>query len=454
MQKKLITSISRLISETFFRRIEITGAENVPSQGPVIFVGNHPNALMDGWLLTANCTRWPLYFLANAKLWNFRLLAMLLDAAGAVPVYRREEHEGDVDNEKAFARLYELLEHGECVCIFPEGISHFESQLIKLKTGTARVALGVAIRGKTTPVIVACGLNYIHRHRFRSQVLLQFGAPLKIDGTWLDKYGNDESGTVVALTDRIAADLKNLTVNAPDWRTVRLMQVVRRLYKPGSAKLSPSQYIELTRRFVNSYVEQRDDPELRALAADVENYQASLDMLGLRDYQLRQPVNVTQVFRKLITRSFAMLLLLPFAIPGALLHLPIGWVAATVGDKLSYEMDDVATLKVFATLLLLPVLYVAVAVFIGTSFGFWWGVALFVVLPFSFFASVRLIEAEAGLIMSILAVLRLGRFRRDVEQLRERRADLVARIRDRVERTVDPGIERIFTQQDFGIPKP
>ena len=167
---RLVVWLIRLIADTFFRRIEVDGVENVPASGPVIFAGNHPNALMDGWLLTAKTVRWPLYFLANAKLWNYRMLAPILNATGAVPVYRREDHDGDVDNKSAFDRLYEVIESGECVCIFPEGISHVESQLTKLKTGTARVALTVASRGKTVAPIVPCGLNYIHRHRFRSQV--------------------------------------------------------------------------------------------------------------------------------------------------------------------------------------------------------------------------------------------------------------------------------------------
>jgi glycerol-3-phosphate O-acyltransferase/dihydroxyacetone phosphate acyltransferase len=427
--------------------------DNVPADGPVIFAGNHPNALMDGWLLSANSSRWPLYFLASAKLWEFPILRTVLNATGAVPVYRREDHGGGVDNEQAFARIYELIECGDCVCIFPEGISHNESQLVQLKTGTARIALTVANRGNVSASIVPCGLNYINRHRFRSQALLNFGKPIVIDDAQRDHFRRDEQEAVVALTERIAKEIRGLTINAPDWRTVRAMQIVRRLYKPGSAKLTTAQYVELTRRFVDGYLQQRDDPEMQALMADVEDYQARLDLLGLKDYQLRQPVNIAKAIRKLTARGLAMFLLLPLAIPGALLHLPIGWIAATVGDKLSYEKDDVATLKVFAAILLLPVLYIAVAVFIGMQFGAWWGLGLLLALPFSFFASVRLIEAEVGLILSILSLLRLGHFRNDIEDLRKTRTELVGRIRTRVERSVDPEMQRIFTEKDFAIGK-
>jgi len=452
MLQRFVISLNRLITSTFFRRIEVVGIDNVPADGPAIFAGNHPNALMDGWLLTARCGRWPLRFLANAKLWKYRLLRPLLELSGAVPVYRREEHDGDVDNQQAFRKIYEVLESGECVGIFPEGISHVESQLVKLKTGTARVALEVAARGDVNAPIIPCGLNYIHRHRFRSQVLIEFGDPIRIDDQWLERYRVNEQETVIQLTEALSAALRRVTVNAPDWRTLRLIQAARRLYKPSSAELTPAQYSELNRRFVNQYIKDMEhgDDDLQALTADIEDYQAHLELLGLKDHHLRSQVSVKHAIRKIVLRLLTMLALLPLAIPGALLHLPIGWAAATVGEKFSYETDDIATLKVFATILLLPVLYVAVAMLIGNAFGFWLGLLCFVALPFSFLLSVGLLEAEVGLFNSLVSLVRLTRLRREVEDLREVRADLVTRVRARVEQRIDPGVARIFTSSDFG----
>jgi glycerol-3-phosphate O-acyltransferase/dihydroxyacetone phosphate acyltransferase len=449
MLRRLAKSLNHIITSTFFRRIEVAGFENVPTEGPVIFAGNHPNALMDGWLLTAKCGRWPLHFLANAKLWEYRMLVPLLTASGAVPVYRQEEYDGKVDNQKAFDKLYEVIESGHCVGIFPEGVSHVESQLMRLKTGTARIALSVAARDIANAPIIPCGLNYIHRHRFRSQVLIEFGEPIRVDDDWLARFRKNEQDTVVELTDTLAEGLRRVTVNAPDWRTLHFIQAARRLYKPSSADLTPLQYTKLNRRFVNQYTEERDDPELQELTADVENYQARLDMLGLKDHQLRSSVSLGYAFRKILLRTLTMLGLLPLALPGALLHLPIGWVAATVGERFSYETDDVATLKVFSTILLLPVLYIAIAILVGNTFGGWLGVLVLIALPFSFLLSVRLLEAEVGLFNSLVSFIRLVRLHRDVDDLREIRADLAARIRDRVERQVDPATQRVFTEKDF-----
>jgi glycerol-3-phosphate O-acyltransferase/dihydroxyacetone phosphate acyltransferase len=452
MFHRLIISLIRIVANTFFRRIDVVGLENIPADGPVIFAGNHPNALMDGWLLIAKCQRWPLYFLANAKLWKYRLLGPILEATGAVPVYRREEHDGEVDNQQAFEKVHEIIESGKCMGIFPEGISHAESQLIKLKTGTARIALSVAARGRTGIRIVPCGLNYIHRHRFRSQVLIEFGEPIDIGEKWVRDYEKDEQETVRQLTEHLTQALRSVTLNAPDWRTLRFIQTARRLYKPSSAELTPGQYVELSRRFVDRYLAAIDDPEMQAFRDEVEDYQSRLEMLGLKDYQLRSPVTLSHAFRKVMLRSLTMLALLPLAIPGALVHLPVGWIAATVGEHFSYEMDDIATLKVFATILLLPLIYLMIAIVVGVYFGIWWALIAMIALSFSFIASVRVIEAEAGLLMSMMSVLRLTRLGSEVEDLRNTRTALVNTVRSLADRFSDPTVPRMFAAEDFGRP--
>ncbi len=452
MVQRIIVSLIRIVANTFFRRIDVVGIENIPADGPVIFAGNHPNALMDGWLLIAKCERWPLHFLANAKLWNYRLLVPVLNATGAIPVYRREEHDHQVDNQQAFDKVYEIIESGKCMGIFPEGISHAESQLVRLKTGTARIALAVAARGKTSVKIVPCGLNYIHRHRFRSQVLIEFGEPIVVGEKWLRDYQKSEQETVRQLTGYLTQALKNVTLNAPDWRTLRFIQTARRLYKPSSAELTPGQYVELSRRFVDRYLQAIDDPQMQAFRDEVENYQSRLEMLGLKDHQLRYPVTLGHAFRKIILRSLTMLALLPLAIPGALVHLPVGWIAATVGERFSYEMDDVATLKVIATIFLLPLIYLIIAIVVGMYFGIWWALMAMVTLSFSFIASVQIIEAEASLLMSMLSLLRLTRLGSEVDDLRKTRTALVNNVRALADRLSDPTIPRMFTNKDFNRP--
>ena len=450
MLQRLVISLIHIITNTFFRRIEVVGIENVPSDGPIIFAGNHPNAFMDGWLITSTCSRWPLHFMANAKLWKYRAMVPMLNAMGAVPVYRHEEYGGKVDNSKAFEKLYDVIESGNCMGIFPEGISHAEAQMAKLKTGAARIALEVAARGEVKVPIIVCGLNYIHRHRFRSQVYIEYGEPIEIGDSWVEQYRADKEGAVKSLTKELSVALGNVTLNAPDWRTLRFIQTARRLYKPRTADLTPRQYVRLSRRFIDSYLKTKEDKEMQAFRDEIENYQSRLDLLGLKDHQLRSNMTPGEAIKKILVRILKMLLLLPLAVPGALLHLPIGWTAAMVGEKFSYEVDDVATLKVLSTILLLPVMYLIIASIIGVKYGWFWSVVAIITLAWSFFMSVRLIEAQASLFNSIMSLFRVTRLGDDVEDLRATRRSLVASVRDLAERFSDPEKARLFTQTDFG----
>lgn len=62
---------------------------------------------------------------------------------GTVPIQRRTEHGGKADNATAMAYLYEALQNGDAVCLFPEGISRYQSGLAPLKPGVGRIVLEV-----------------------------------------------------------------------------------------------------------------------------------------------------------------------------------------------------------------------------------------------------------------------------------------------------------------------
>ena len=449
LYRALIRFLS-LVARTFYKQIEVVGLENVPASGGVILAGNHPNALIDGLLLISQAGRTPVHFLGNAKLWKIPLLARLLDALGAVPVQRREEHGSNADNRGAFERVDEVLASGGCVAIFPEGISHTGSKLASLKTGTARMALHAAAHRETDVTIVPFGLTYLDRHRFRSQVLLHFAAPIPIDEKLVAAYRNDRAGTVRRLTGELRERLSRVTLNAPDWATFRFIHAARRLYKPISTKLTPATYVDLSRRFVEHYARFADEPDIQRLRAEIEAYQAQLELLGLKDFQLGHPVSARIAMTRIVWRTALVILLLPLALPGAIIVLPTAWLAATVGSWLSYDVDDIATLKVTTAVPILLATYTLFTVAVGVNFGWGWAMLAILLLPASFFATLFVLEKQAQLLVSIRSVFRLAYLRGDIEALVAERKNLVTSVRTAVDHYTDPAIRRIFGASDFG----
>src|SRR4030095_9587808 len=179
MVRRIITSILRLALRIYFRRIEVAGLENVPRDQPVIFVLNHPNALVDPVFLLCFAPR-KVSFLAKAPLFRMPVIGSLVRALDSLPAYRQQDAGEDVTrNRETFDAARKLLLNGGTIGICPEGVSHNEPRLKPLKTGAARIALGAASSGAQLDVkIVPVGLYYTEKTTFRSSALLRFGEPI------------------------------------------------------------------------------------------------------------------------------------------------------------------------------------------------------------------------------------------------------------------------------------
>lgn len=446
---RFLRLLLRLAVGGFFRRIEVVGLENVPRHGPVIFCGNHPNSLLDPVLITVFCGR-IVHFAAKDVLFQSRLLRVFLKIFGAVPVARRRDHpDGTLDNRAAFDTLFEVLAQGRCMGIFPEGISHNEAQLQNLKTGAARIALGLADRRpELRPqdvCIVPCGLNYFHRHRFRSSVLIQFGDPIRLTEADLADYREDERASVRQLTDDIERHLRSLTVNAEDWDTIRVLDGVRRLYQPR--KLSLEERVELARRFNTHFPEVKDEPEVVALVDRVGRYLDRLAASGIADIELRRPFSPAQRARKLARHGMLLLVWLPLAAVGIVLHLPIAVLLAWAGERWAPRKDVVGTTKFLLGFLLILVLYAVLFVYVGWRWSIGAAAVLLALMPLTGFATLKVIDRVGSIKTLGASLVRAFRLRAEWEGLRAERKALSTEIVAAVDRFRPEDLELMFPRR-------
>jgi glycerol-3-phosphate O-acyltransferase/dihydroxyacetone phosphate acyltransferase len=337
--------------------------------------------------------------------------------------------------------------------IFPEGISHTAPQLARLKTGAARIAFGIKTAHPDLKLsIVPVGLTYLHRQRFRSQALVNYGEAISIDEAWMAQYREAEKEAVKSLTEEIEQRIKTLTVNTPSWEVMRLMHIARRLYRPDKVRLSLSTYTELTRRFAEGFLRASEEPAIQAMKEELEAYQARLDSLGLRDHDLRKDPGPMEIALRLFGRMLYLLILLPLAIPGLLLHLPV-WVTAIVaGDGLTRRKDVVATTKLVSAILTVPLLYLAMAAGIAYLWGIWMALFAFLLMPIAGFATVRVLEQKLAIGRSLQAIARLLQYRSEVRKLRELRQILSTKIDALVDRFHDPSVPRILEKSPTSPP--
>ena len=431
MAYRILAWFLRLVTRVFFRQIEVVGLENIKASGGVLFAGNHPNSLIDPILIITTCGR-KVHFAAKDSLFKGRIMRAVLNGLGAVPIKRRDDHDGTrasqpdtkraqtgpVDNDAAFTAMFDVLGRGDAIGIFPEGLSHDESQLSRLKTGAARLALGGAQRTSQPIQIVPCGLTFIHPKRFRSRVLVQFGPAVTVEPA---RPNNPDE--VRELTSEIDSSLRRLTINAPDWDTVRALDVVRRLYQPH--EISIEERVELARRFNAYYGAVAADPRVVTLMQRVRAYQTKLDELGLGDRELARDLSKLEVFARVMRHLILVVFWLPLTVPGAALHVPPLVFARLAGPRLTPRKDVVATTKLLIGMMLVVVAYLATIGFLWWKLGLGWALLAMIVLPLSGVATLKVLDRLRLVRRGLGVLFRRLRFRREVSALRSEREQLV-----------------------------
>jgi len=165
----VVWKTTQAVALFYFRR-RVFHAERVPRHGPVILVANHAS-YFDPLLVGAAVPR-DLHYLARASLFRHRLAGAILRAVNCVPV----EREGG--GAAGLRAIFERLETGAGILLFPEGTRTSDGQL-----QPARVGIGLVVIKSNCPVVpvrIFGSYEAFGRHvRFPRprQLAVKFGCP-------------------------------------------------------------------------------------------------------------------------------------------------------------------------------------------------------------------------------------------------------------------------------------
>ncbi len=385
MIRKLIVAVVRFALRIYFRHIEVVGLEHVPRDTPVIFVLNHPNALVDPVFLLCLAPR-RVSFLAKAPLFRMPVVGAFVRALDSLPVYRRQDEGADVSrNEETFAAARSLLAGGGTIGICPEGVSHNEPRLRPIKTGAARIALGALSTGEVHDLkIVPAGLYYTQKTMFRSEVLLYFGSPIDVKRTEMESDGNPSRSAVRELSTQIESALRSVMLDAEHEEALHTINRAERIFssdKREDEDGSLAAELQLLQRFTRAYsvLRNKAPDRLRTLELRMIKFERQLRQAGLDAEELMPPGSTSDVFLHLITRTLIFALLALPAALGAVLHYPAYRLGGYLATRLSQDSDDViSTIKIGSALLLFPVSWLIIAV--GVYFAFGWIAAVIALL--------------------------------------------------------------------------
>lgn len=196
-------------------RIEISGAEHLPVDGPYVLAPNHYSEFDPVVIAVATWRmgRAP-RFMAKESLFRVPVLGALLRATGMVPVARASSASAA---KQTIAQAEDLVEHGRGVIVYPEGSLTRDPDLwpMRGKTGAVRLALegGIPVIPLATwgvqRVLPRYGKLSLWPPRKRVQV--RVGPAVDLDAYRRAPGSGSVGGTnLVAATDLVMADIAAL----------------------------------------------------------------------------------------------------------------------------------------------------------------------------------------------------------------------------------------------------
>jgi 1-acyl-sn-glycerol-3-phosphate acyltransferase len=395
-----VLALVRALVRLFYRRIEISGLENVPREGPVLLIANHTNGLVDPMVVLAVLER-PVVFVAKSTLWGIPVLRQILDLLGCVPVVRRGEEDreislkGEERNRGSFERLAEELDRGGCVLIFPEGRSHSDPRLSEMRTGAARVLL----LSEENPPVVPLGLWFTRKDVFRSDVLVTAGAPVMPPC----------DPTVEAWTEAMGAALESVTLNADDWKDHEVAAAVEALYgrsveknflegEEGLERVGRSFRVRQLLLGARAALERTHPGEVASLARRVRALDHLLRRISLSFSSLDSPPPAPTILWHTLKALGAIVLGFPVAVAGVVAwwvpYRLCGIVASRVPAAAEHR-DQVALYKLIAGVVFFPLFFALDGLVIWKAVGLAWAALACAVLSFAGIFSLSFFEYSA-----------------------------------------------------------
>ena len=165
-----------------YRKLEVRGQENIPTDGAVIIAPNHTNTLMDA-LVMLRADKNPTVFGARADIFNNPFIGKIMTFLRILPMVRQRDGLRNVlKNHETTDIIVDTLQHRVPFCIFPEGKHRPMHSLQALGKGAFRAALLANNRfGEEMPVyIVPVGIEYGDFFRYRSTALVTYGKAINV----------------------------------------------------------------------------------------------------------------------------------------------------------------------------------------------------------------------------------------------------------------------------------
>lgn len=409
----LARALFELATRVFFRRVEVEHLERIPMKGPVLLLANHPNGLVDPFLLMLHLRR-EVNLTAKSTLQKNPFLRLLFKVGRVVAIHRRQDLAEGADPSQNMASLAEVrrrLAEDGAVCLFPEGISHNQPQLQPLKTGAGRVALEyVDLDGDPGGLqVVPLGLDYTEKQAFRSSALVRVAEPI-VAAQWRREHPQGDAKAFMQEVDR---RIRESSLNFETRKASVILSFAAQLWLtegrepgvPSASAVDPRRELGAVEdlQAAAARLAASHGAELEALGSRIRLLMAKLGRLGLHPRELFLDMSPAKAAWFTLREAVALTLGLPLAAWGALNHLA-PYLACRLLTALAATSRDVwATYAVFSAALFFPLWWTALATTLFLRLPWWAAAAWLASLVPGTWAALRYLDRAAAVLRRVAA---------------------------------------------------
>ena len=201
-----------------YRKYQVEGLENIPTDGYAIWGANHTNALMDPMVILSSSSIRKV-FVARADVFKKKWAIKALTFLKVMPIYRiRDGLDAVKHNNESIAQATDVILDGVPFIIYPEATHRPKHSLLKLSKGIFHIAESViehSPEGK--PVyILPIGIEYGDYFRYRNTVLVRFGNPINVTEFMKENSSEPEPVLLLKLREILTVRLAEQIVYIPD----------------------------------------------------------------------------------------------------------------------------------------------------------------------------------------------------------------------------------------------
>jgi glycerol-3-phosphate O-acyltransferase / dihydroxyacetone phosphate acyltransferase len=333
----IIRPIITLAFKIYFKKIYHWGTENIPQGKPILFSSNHPTGFFEPCLLACLTQNVEYNFMTRGDLFSKPLYKRIFDSLNMIPIFRFKDGYANLKNNVASMEyVYKALADKKSILLFTEGGTETVKRLRPLQKGLARMAFGsYDVYGDLDVQIVPVCMSYSDPHRFRSEVMVQFGAPIPLSN-YYETYAQNNNKAVNQVTADIEKAMRPLLVEVKNPDNDQTAENLFTLYRNSFPEPVFPIAVKSNRRLlahqeIADNINNAIDNELNTLNENTNIYFKKLENKGINDFAVAQPWHAS--FKNLLVLIIGFI---PFVVGRYGHYLPFWYAGKIKKERVKY----------------------------------------------------------------------------------------------------------------------